>query len=108
MVTALQQDYKIKDISLAELGRKEILIAEQEMPGLMALRHKYAGSKPLKGAKIILLQIISLTTNCPEPLLSPSAGLKATQIEIKARQQRRNPGKDADRHEYRRSRSAHR
>ena len=44
--------YKVKDIGLAELGRKEILLAEQEMPGLMALRKKYGESKPLKGARI--------------------------------------------------------
>ncbi|OIO40705.1 adenosylhomocysteinase [Candidatus Pacearchaeota archaeon CG_4_9_14_3_um_filter_31_7] len=45
-------DYKIKDINLAEFGRKEIEIAEKEMPGLMALRKKYENEKPLKGAKI--------------------------------------------------------
>ena len=44
--------YKIKDINLAEWGRKEIALAEAEMPGLMSLRKKYAGSKPLKGARI--------------------------------------------------------
>jgi len=44
--------YKIKDISLADFGRKEIELAEKEMPGLMAIRNKYAASKPLKGAKI--------------------------------------------------------
>lgn len=44
--------YKIKDINLADWGRKEIRIAEKEMPGLMALRKKYGKSKPLKGAKI--------------------------------------------------------
>ena len=44
--------YKVKDISLAEFGRKEIEIAENEMPGLMALREKYGQSKPLKGARI--------------------------------------------------------
>ena len=47
-----KQDYIIKDISLAETGRKEIDIAEVEMPGLMAIRKKYGNSKPLKGAKI--------------------------------------------------------
>ncbi|MBS3075549.1 adenosylhomocysteinase [Candidatus Pacearchaeota archaeon] len=46
------QNYKIKDISLAELGRREIEIAEKEMPGLIALREKYSGKKPLKGARI--------------------------------------------------------
>ena len=45
-------DYKVKDISLAEWGRKEIAIAETEMPGLMALREKHGESKPLKGARI--------------------------------------------------------
>jgi len=45
-------DYKIKDINLADFGRKEIILAEHEMPGLMSLREKYAESKPLKGAKI--------------------------------------------------------
>lgn len=45
-------DYKVKDMSLADWGRKEIEIAESEMPGLMALRAEYGASKPLKGAKI--------------------------------------------------------
>jgi len=44
--------YKVKDISLAEWGRKEIQLAEAEMPGLMALRAEYGASKPLKGARI--------------------------------------------------------
>jgi adenosylhomocysteinase len=44
--------YKVKDISLAEWGRKEIKLAEAEMPGLMALRNKYGKEKPLKGARI--------------------------------------------------------
>ncbi|WP_215222871.1 adenosylhomocysteinase [Echinicola shivajiensis] len=44
--------YKVKDISLAEWGRKEIKLAEAEMPGLMALRAEYGASKPLKGARI--------------------------------------------------------
>ena len=46
-------DYKIADISLAEWGRKEIEIAETEMPGLMSLRDEYANNKPLKDAKIV-------------------------------------------------------
>jgi adenosylhomocysteinase len=45
-------DYKVKDIKLAEWGRKEIAIAESEMPGLMALREEFAGKKPLLGARI--------------------------------------------------------
>ena len=44
--------YKVKDISLAEWGRKEIKLAEAEMPGLMSLREEYGASKPLKGARI--------------------------------------------------------
>lgn len=44
--------YKIKDINLADFGRKEIEIAEKEMPGLMAIRNKYANDQPLKGARI--------------------------------------------------------
>ena len=43
----------MKDLSLAEFGRKEIRLAEQEMPGLMALRARYAGKAPLAGAKIM-------------------------------------------------------
>ena len=46
-------DFKIKDITLADWGRKEISIAETEMPGLMALRKEYKNKKPLKGAKIL-------------------------------------------------------
>ena len=46
------QDYKVKDIELASWGRKEITIAEAEMPGLMALREKYGEEKPLQGARI--------------------------------------------------------
>ena len=45
--------YKVADINLAEFGRKEIDMAEKEMPGLMALREKYGESKPLKGARIM-------------------------------------------------------
>src|SRR6266571_6880016 len=44
--------YKVKDISLAEWGRKEIRLAEAEMPGLMAIRKEYGANKPLKGARI--------------------------------------------------------
>ncbi|WP_417731502.1 adenosylhomocysteinase [Rosistilla oblonga] len=47
-----REAYKVKDISLAEFGRKEIMLAENEMPGLMALREKYGKSKPLAGARI--------------------------------------------------------
>src|ERR1700730_6516135 len=53
--TAVQQkatDYKVADISLADFGRKEIDIAEQEMPGLMSIRNKYAAGKPLAGVRV--------------------------------------------------------
>ncbi|MGE3622805.1 MAG: adenosylhomocysteinase [Bdellovibrionales bacterium] len=49
---AVSSDNKVKDISLAEWGRKEINIAETEMPGLMAIREEYGGKQPLKGARI--------------------------------------------------------
>ncbi|MBW6501597.1 MAG: adenosylhomocysteinase [Bacteroidales bacterium] len=49
---AEQLQYKVKDISLADFGRKEIEIAEKEMPGLLAIREKYSSEKPLKGARI--------------------------------------------------------
>ena len=48
----MSQDYKVADMSLADWGRKEIAIAETEMPGLMALRDEYGDDKPLKGARI--------------------------------------------------------
>jgi adenosylhomocysteinase len=46
-------DFKVKDLDLAELGRKQIRLAEQEMPGLMALRERYGAAKPLAGARIM-------------------------------------------------------
>ena len=49
----MTQDFKVKDINLADFGRKEISIAETEMPGLMSLRDEYKGKQPLKGAKIL-------------------------------------------------------
>src|SRR5450432_1242019 len=51
-LTNKEQDYKVADISLAEFGRKEISIAEHEMPGLMSIRKKYAASKPLAGVRV--------------------------------------------------------
>jgi adenosylhomocysteinase len=51
-IITMNQPYKIADISLADFGRKEIEIAEKEMPGLMAIRKKYAAEQPLKGARI--------------------------------------------------------
>tara|TARA_Y200000002_G_scaffold50057_1_gene36052 strand:- start:1169 stop:2458 length:1290 start_codon:yes stop_codon:yes gene_type:complete len=49
----MTEDFKVKDIKLAEFGRKEISLAETEMPGLMALRREYGNKKPLKGARIL-------------------------------------------------------
>src|SRR3954447_1535846 len=49
---ATHHDYKVADISLADWGRKEIDIAEAEMPGLMSIRRKYAAAKPLKGVRV--------------------------------------------------------
>tara|TARA_B100000676_G_scaffold266911_1_gene280885 strand:- start:283 stop:1584 length:1302 start_codon:yes stop_codon:yes gene_type:complete len=51
-MSGLKQDYKVADINLADLGRKEIQLAEIEMPGLMALKAEYGNEKPLKGARI--------------------------------------------------------
>ena len=50
--TVVKNDFKVKDLSLAEWGRKEIQLAEAEMPGLMALREEYGPSQPFKGARI--------------------------------------------------------
>ena len=50
--TERKHDHKVADIALADFGRKEISIAEKEMPGLMAIREKYASSKPLAGVRI--------------------------------------------------------
>ena len=49
----MSEDFKVKDLSLADFGRKEISLAETEMPGLMALRKEYKDKKPLKGARIL-------------------------------------------------------
>ncbi len=53
VITEKQLDYKVADISLADFGRKEIEIAEKEMPGLMALREKYGKEKPLKDVRVM-------------------------------------------------------
>ncbi|MGH8562247.1 MAG: adenosylhomocysteinase, partial [Nevskiales bacterium] len=48
----LEKDFKVRDIALAELGRKRVIMAEEEMPGLMSIRAKYAPLKPLKGVRV--------------------------------------------------------
>ena len=68
------EDFKVKDISQAEFGRKEISIAESEMPGLMALRDEYSGKSPLKGAKIIGCSHMTIQTAV---LIEPLAKLGA-------------------------------
>ncbi|MGR3712858.1 MAG: adenosylhomocysteinase, partial [Shimia sp.] len=57
-------DYIVKDISLADFGRKELDIAETEMPGLMALREEYGESKPLKGSRIVGSLHMTIQTAC--------------------------------------------
>ncbi|HIB64005.1 MAG TPA: adenosylhomocysteinase, partial [Phycisphaerales bacterium] len=52
MSTTIAANYKVADISQADFGRKEINLAEKEMPGLMALRERYGKEKPLTGARI--------------------------------------------------------
>ena len=49
----MSNDYKVADLALAEWGRKEIVIAQSEMPALMKLRERYGNEQPLKGAKIL-------------------------------------------------------
>src|SRR6476646_1297170 len=51
--TAGREPYKVRDLSEAEYGRKEIRLAEQEMPGLMALRKRHGGQRPLAGARVM-------------------------------------------------------
>jgi adenosylhomocysteinase len=60
----MAKDYIVRDISLAEFGRKELDIAETEMPGLMALREEYGESKPLKGARIVGSLHMTIQTAC--------------------------------------------
>ena len=48
-----REPFKVRDLALAEFGRKEIRLAEQEMPGLMSLRKQYRSSKPLAGARVM-------------------------------------------------------
>ena len=52
-ISTESKDYKVADISLADWGRREISIAEHEMPGLMATRKKYSADKPLEGVRIM-------------------------------------------------------
>ena len=56
----MSEDYKVADIGLAEFGRKEITLAEAEMPSLMRLREKYGEEKPLQGAKIMGMDAVDI------------------------------------------------
>ena len=76
-------DYKIADISLAEWGRKEIEIAETEMPGLMTLRDEYTDDKPLKEAKIVgCLHMTIQTAVLIETLISLGAEVRWSSCNI--------------------------
>jgi adenosylhomocysteinase len=76
-------DFKIKDITLADWGRKEINIAETEMPGLMALRKEYRNKKPLKGAKILgCLHMTIQTAVLIETLLDLGADVRWSSCNI--------------------------
>src|SRR5918995_2211212 len=74
---AEKHDYIVKDIGLAEFGRKEIDIAETEMPGLMAIREEYGAKQPLKGAKIAgSLHMTIQTAVLIETLAAPGADIR--------------------------------
>ena len=76
-------DYKVADISLAGWGRKEVEIAEIEMPGLMALREEYAGNKPLDGARIVgCLQMTIQTAVLMETLIDLGADIRWSSCNI--------------------------
>ncbi len=77
------QDYKVKDISLADWGRKEIAIAETEMPGLMKLREEFSKTKPLKGAKIVgCLHMTIQTAVLIETLIELGASIRWSSCNI--------------------------
>src|SRR6201982_3322399 len=72
-----REPFKVKDLALAEFGRKEIRLAEQEMPGLMALRAQYAAKKPLAGARIMgSLHMTIQTAVLIETLTELGAGVR--------------------------------
>src|SRR6202171_187580 len=85
--TAMKQtaktDYKVKDITLADWGRKEITIAESEMPGLMPLREEYKGKKPLAGARVAgCLHMTIQTAVLIETLLELGASIRWSSCNI--------------------------
>ena len=79
----MKSDFKVKDISLSNWGRKEIAIAETEMPGLIALREEYKKSKPLQGAKIVgCLHMTIQTAVLIETLISLGASVRWSSCNI--------------------------
>ena len=79
----MSQDFKVKDISQADFGRKEIAIAETEMPGLIALRKEYKNKKPLKGANILgCLHMTIQTAVLIETLLQLGANVRWSSCNI--------------------------
>src|SRR4051795_4793464 len=81
--TATGSDYKVADLSLAEFGRKEIRLAEHEMPGLMSIRREFADAQPLKGARITgSLHMTIQTAVLIEPLLALGAEVRWSSCNI--------------------------
>ena len=76
-------DYKVKDFSLAAWGRKEIAMAEDEMPGLMAVRAEYGNAQPLKGARIVgCLHMTIQTAVLIETLIALGASVRWSSCNI--------------------------
>ena len=93
--------YKVADMSLAEFGRKEIEIAEHEMPGLMALRQKYADQKPLKGARITgSLHMTIQTAVLIETLVALGADVRWASCNIFSTQDHASAAIAADRYSH--------
>ena len=92
--------YKVADISLAEWGRKEIRLAEAEMPGLMSIRAEYAASQPLKGARIAgCLHMTIQTAVLIETLIALGAEVKWSSCNIFSTQDQAAAAIAADRHQ---------
>jgi adenosylhomocysteinase len=103
----LSADYKVADIGLKDWGRKEIAIAETEMPGLVALREKYGSEKPLKGARIAgSLHMTIQTAVLIETLVELGAEVRWASCNIFSTQDRRLLGLHASHHGMARRRHA--
>src|SRR4051794_16423989 len=77
VISTASQDYLVADLGLADWGRKEIRIAETEMPGLMAIREEFAAAQPLKGARITgSLHMTNQTAVLIETLEAPGAKVR--------------------------------